>query len=64
MVKIAEQRYFRDEPIQFMTKSGEPRYALWSAGVVLLDGRQVLLSLILDETERKQAEAEREKMQP
>ncbi|WP_051822167.1 hybrid sensor histidine kinase/response regulator [Desulfonatronum thiodismutans] len=57
VAKIAEQGYFKDEPIQFMTKAGEPRYALWSAEVVLLDGRRVMLSLILDETERKLAEA-------
>ena len=56
VAKIAEQGYFKDEPIQFMTKTGEPRYALWSAEVVLLDGRQVMLSLILDETERRLAE--------
>ena len=56
VAKIAEQGYFKDEPIQFVNKAGEPRYALWSAEVVLLDGRQVLLSLILDETERKLAE--------
>ncbi len=56
VAKIAEQGYFKDQPIQFMTKTGEPRYALWSAEVVLLNGRQVMLSLILDETERRLAE--------
>ncbi|PTN34339.1 PAS domain-containing sensor histidine kinase [Desulfonatronum sp. SC1] len=57
VAKIAEQGYFKDEPIQFRNKAGEARYAMWSAEVVLLDGRQVMLSLILDETERKLAEA-------
>ncbi|WP_051434544.1 PAS domain S-box protein [Desulfonatronum lacustre] len=57
VAKIAEQGFFKDEPIQFMTKDGEARYALWSAEVVLLNGHRVMLSLILDETERKLAEA-------
>ncbi len=56
VAKIAEQGFFKDEPIQFKTKDGDFRYALWSAEVVLLDGRQVMLSLILDETERTIAE--------
>ncbi|MCA1742747.1 MAG: PAS domain S-box protein, partial [Desulfovibrionales bacterium] len=55
--KLQEQGFFKDEPIRFKTKAGEDRYALWSAEVITLEGRSVLLSLIMDETDRKLAEA-------
>jgi len=58
VAKIKGQGFFKDEPIQFLTKSGEHRFALWSAEVITLEGREVLLSLIQDETERRLAEAE------
>ncbi|GAB6058415.1 PAS domain S-box protein [Desulfonatronum parangueonense] len=55
--KIKGQGFFKDEPIRFLNKSGENRFALWSAEVITLEGRDVLLSLLLDETDRRQAEA-------
>ncbi len=57
VAKLGEKGFFKDEPIQFVTKSGEKKFALWSAEVITLDGRDVLLSLILDETDRRLAEA-------
>jgi len=57
VAKLRDQGFFRDEPIRFITKSGEDRFALWSGEVITLEGREVLLSMLLDETERKQAEA-------
>ncbi|MDX9979167.1 MAG: PAS domain S-box protein [Lentisphaeria bacterium] len=56
VASLSDMGFFRNEPIHFKTKSGGDRYALWSGEVITLGGRQVLLSLILDETERRQAE--------
>ena len=49
---------FRDEPIRFVARSGKVRDALWSAVAVNLGGAEVMLSLIYDYSERKQAEDE------
>ena len=54
---------FGEEPIEFITKSGNKCIARWSAELVTLGGREVMLSMIYDETERKMAEAEQEKLQ-
>ena len=56
IAKLQDQGFLKDEPIRFVTKSRENRVALWSAEVITLDDREVLLSLIQDETERKLAE--------
>lgn len=47
---------FRDEFIKFNTKSGKTILALWSAEMVTLSGKQVMLSMITDITERRKAE--------
>jgi PAS domain S-box-containing protein len=47
---------FKEFPIEFLTRTGGVRSALWSAEVINLQGREVMLSLILDYTERKRAE--------
>lgn len=59
---LRSQDRFRDEPIRFKTKSGRPVIALWSAESVNLSGKQVMLSMITDITELRQAEEEREKL--
>jgi PAS domain S-box-containing protein len=41
---------------QYKTKSGQLRTGLWSGEIVRLGNRDVLLSILLDITERKQAE--------
>ena len=46
---------FKEFPIEFLTKTGDVRSALWSAEIINLQGREVMLSLILDYTERKRA---------
>jgi len=56
VAKLKEQGFFKDEPIRFITKSGEYRFALWSAEIINLEGREVMLSLLLDETTRREAE--------
>lgn len=61
VTKIGEQGFFKDEPIHFRTKSGEDRFAFWSAEVINLEGQEVLLSLIMDVTDRIIAEQALEK---
>lgn len=54
--KLKNKGYFREEPIDFRTQSGRHVRAFWSAETVVLDNRKVMLSMLYDETERKQAE--------
>ena len=54
--KLRLNGYFKDESVRFLSKTGEIRNALWSAEEVVLNGENVMLSLILDYTERKRAE--------
>ena len=61
IAKLRSSGYFRDEPVRFLTKSGEIRNAFWSAEAITLNGKNVMLSLILDYTERKRAEDALEK---
>jgi len=53
---LSEQGYFKDFAIEFVTKTGQLRSAFWSAEIVSLGGQEVLLSLLIDSTDRKQAE--------
>ncbi len=55
---IAELRLkksFKETPVKFRTKHGQTRLALWSAEVISIDGRNMMLSLIHDITEREEA---------
>ncbi len=52
---LGKEGSFKEFPIEFLTKTGEARSALWSAEIINLQGREVMLSLILDNTERKRA---------
>jgi PAS domain S-box-containing protein len=60
---LRKMGYFKNEPIEFKNKSGGSIQALWSGEALSLAGRQVMLSMIYDETERKNAEKERENLQ-
>ena len=53
---LREAGSFKDFPIEFLTRTGDVRSALWSAEIVSLQGREVMLSLLFDYTERKRAE--------
>ncbi|MGV7928765.1 MAG: PAS domain S-box protein [Spirochaetota bacterium] len=53
---IQSEGSFRDMPVRFIAKSGSHRDVLWSAETITLGGRKIMLSLIYDYTERKQAE--------
>ncbi len=54
--KLRDQVFFKDEPVRLAAKSGESKFALWSGEIITLDGRDLLLSLVHDETARRQAE--------
>ena len=47
---------FRNIPIRLITKTGARREILWSAEIIPLDDKRIILSFIYDYTERKQAE--------
>jgi PAS domain S-box-containing protein len=50
------QGSLRDFEIDYLTRSGELRHALWSAEQVFLDGRTCLISVLRDITRQKLAE--------
>lgn len=50
---IKKDGHFKNLPIKFVTKSGEKRDAFWSAEIIFLYGKEVMLSLIYDYTEQK-----------
>jgi PAS domain S-box-containing protein len=57
--KLRRQGFLRREPVEFLTKSGQTRRALWSADVTGVDGpggEDAALSLFEDVTEFKQME--------
>lgn len=47
---------FRNYEMRLRTKSGEPREVLFSTEPIEIDGQECMLSLVVDITERKQAE--------
>jgi PAS domain S-box-containing protein len=56
VAKLKANGSFKGEPVRFVTKSGGVRHVLWSADIITLNGRRVMLSLIYDHTDRIQAE--------
>ena len=54
--ELISRGFFREEPIRFKTKTGEQVDALWSAEIIALGSRKVMLSLFYDITERLRAE--------
>jgi len=54
--KLYDQGAFKNEPIDFISKSGRIVQALWSAETIILGPQKVMLSMLYDETERKRAE--------
>jgi two-component system, cell cycle sensor histidine kinase and response regulator CckA len=61
--RIMAEGHVKEYPVVFLSKSGQNVFALWSAESVSLAGSRVMLSMILDQTERKNAEKEKEKLQ-
>lgn len=56
IVEVKEKGYFKNIPVRFITKSGDLRDAYWSAEIISLKGRNVLLSMIYDYSEQKLVE--------
>ncbi|MFN2268645.1 MAG: PAS domain S-box protein, partial [Desulfonatronovibrio sp.] len=63
VAKLKAKGSFKEMPIKFRTKQGNTIMALWSGEAVTLGGRRVMLSMIYDETERRLAEDEKERLQ-
>lgn len=53
--KLKDTGSFHEEPVNFKTSTGRRVEALWSAETISLGGQDVMLSMIYDITERKQA---------
>jgi divalent metal cation (Fe/Co/Zn/Cd) transporter len=56
--QVLKNGFFKDEYIEFNTKSGETILALWSAETIMHSGRKLMLSMIHDITARVKAEKE------
>jgi PAS domain S-box-containing protein len=55
---LQKNGFFKDEYIEFNTKSGDEILALWSAETIELGGKKLMLSMIHDITQRVKAETE------
>jgi len=60
---LRQKGSFKEESIIFKTKDGRELHTLWSAEAISLGGREVMLSMVHDQTERLQAEKERNALQ-
>jgi len=60
---LLEHGSLRDMPIEFRAKDGKTRSTLCSAERITLGGRETMLTLLHDYTERKQAESEQKRLQ-
>nr|HPJ97241.1 PAS domain S-box protein [Syntrophales bacterium] len=56
VTQLMQEGSFKEVDMSIQTKAGEEVIALWSAEMITLCGRNVMLTLLLDVTERKQAE--------
>ena len=56
MDRLVRDGFFKDTPLNLRTKSGKIVYVLWSAEIISLGGKEVILSLLYDMTEQKKAE--------
>ena len=56
LAEFSSKGSIQEFPVTYRTKSGETRSVLRSAEKITLDGREVMLSLIYDFTERQKAE--------
>ena len=54
--RLRADGFFREASVRFRTKTGAILDALWSAEIIRLGEQEVMLSLIYDITDRKQAE--------
>ncbi|MCC8998632.1 MAG: PAS domain S-box protein, partial [Candidatus Contendobacter sp.] len=57
IARLRTDGFFREAPVRFRTKTGRIREVLFSAEQIRIGAQNVMLSLLYDITERKQAEA-------
>ncbi|MFW5730745.1 MAG: PAS domain-containing hybrid sensor histidine kinase/response regulator [Desulfonatronovibrionaceae bacterium] len=60
---LENQGYCKEYPVELITRDKQIIMVLLSAEFVTVGGRQVMLSMIYDQTEQKKAEQEKEKLQ-
>ncbi len=60
--QVLKNGFFKDEYIEFNTKTGGTILALWSAETIVLSGKKLMLSMIHDITERIKSEEELRKL--
>jgi PAS domain S-box-containing protein len=56
IARLREMGSLRDGPAHFKTRTGDVKAALWSADVIRLDGKEVILTTIHDITEQVEAQ--------
>lgn len=56
--RLTENGYCKDLEITFYTKNGEERTGLFSSATIQIDGKECILSVVVDITDRKQFERE------
>ena len=61
--RLQHQGSFKDEPVEFRTREGHSVMTLCSGVTIELLGREVMLLMIYDETERHQASQEQKRLQ-
>lgn len=54
--ELREKGFLRDYPVLLRTKSGKIRFTLRSTEIIVLNGKEVLVSLIYDDTDRQRTE--------
>ncbi|MCA1761021.1 MAG: PAS domain S-box protein, partial [Bacteroidales bacterium] len=62
IIHLQKNNSFKDEYIEFKTKTGELILALWSAETIMHSGKKLMLSMIHDITARVKAENELRKL--
>ena len=63
-VKLAkEEGGFREEEVALLNKKGDPIFGLWSADMIKLGGEACLISTVMDISELRRAEEEKEQLQ-
>lgn len=63
VTRLRDQGCYKDEPVEFRTREGHSVMTLCSGVTIKLSGREVMLSMIYNETERHYARQEQKRLQ-